>query len=472
MMTPILLTFLYIVYLITLGIGIRLAVIKIMAIEPHPRRLSNLLAHGLFMGIFAHVSLLNILQWLGNNNVLILVFMALFFLACSSLIGYTIVKSGRIHLSTQISRHQAITLLLIILASCLVAYNSYHVPNLAWDTWTVWLGRAKQWYYHGLGVSLTQPQEWVNSNVGLLNLSSHYPDGLSLIFYPLLFISDTIKPLLMILYLVIYAFLVLLICNRLQKIGAPLYLRLFLVVIMYSTPLLVNHLLLPGYADLIMAVYILLIMLGLLDYNDQGKSALRLAIMAYALMLPLIKIEGWVWLIIFLFSHSFIMWFNLKQRLFILSAMVAVFVLWLVLGGLSLTTPYGPLIISPAEINLFNKAYLSFGLTNVTEAVFNGVIWQLNWSLLWFGLPFLGFYMVVLKHNKAKQVSHLFFVLALFVILALFYLTPAAKYALDYTAINRIFLQLMPCYIFLLFSMLTAVINQTEPSKRLRSSDA
>ena len=468
-MKTILFTIGYIVYFMGLGIGTKLMVLRFMGLETGQRRLSNLLAHGLFTGLLIHVLLFNGLQLLNISNVLMLSVVTLTFLLCSSFIIYAFISGDGLHNSTHISHHQVITISAIVIASLVITWNSYYVPNLAWDSWTVWIARAKQWYHHGLGVTFVQPHTWLDSADGLLNLSSHYPDGLSLIFYPMLFLSDYLKPVLLGFYLIIYGFLVLLMCNRLEKIAAPFYLRMLLVVVMYTTPLMVNHLLLPGYADLIMAIFILLIMLGLLDYNDQAKPSLRLLIIADAVMLPLIKIEGWVWLIIFLFSHSFIMWFNMKQRLTVLSVLLVIFLTWFLLGGLSLNTPFGPLVISPAEINLFNKAYLSFGFTNVTEAVINGLFWQFNWSILWFGLPFLVYYMVVLKHNKAQQVSHLFFSLAFLVILALFYLTPAAKYALDYTAVNRIFLQLMPCYIFLIFSMLTTLVNRAEPSKRLQT---
>lgn len=471
-MKTILFTIGYVIYFMSLGIGARLAVLQIMGLEANKRRLSTLLAHGLFMGLLIHVLLMNSLQLLNINNTMAFSAMVLMLMLCSAIIFYQLVFGKGIHNSTDFNRYQITTISVIVIASLLIVWNSYYVPNLAWDSWTVWLARAKQWYYHGLGVTFVQPQAWLESNKGLLNLSSHYPDGLSLIFYPMLFFSDHAKPILLGLYLVIYGFLVLLMCNRLEKIAAPFYLRLLLVVVMYSTPLMVNHLLLPGYADLILAIFILLIMLGLLDYNDQAKPAMRLLIIGYAIMLPLIKIEGWVWLIIFLFSHSFIMWFNVKQRLIILTTMIFGFVLWFSLGGLSFNTPFGPLVISPEEINLFNKAYLSFGFTDVTEAIINGLFWQFNWSLLWFALPFLVLYMLAFKHNKAQQVSHLFFILSFVVILGLFYLTPAAKYALDNTAINRIFLQLMPCYIFLIFSMLTTVFNQNEPSKRIQSAQS
>lgn len=456
--------FAYTLYFMSLGIGFRLAVIKFMGIDLHKRRLSNLLAHGLFTGLLIHVLILNLLQLSGSHNALVLSVMALIFLACVIYTFYVTVKSGTIHNSTRINHQQVITITAIMLASGVMIYNSYYVPNLAWDTWTVWVARAKQWYFHGLSVNFVQPHEWLKLNESLLNLSSHYPDGLSLIIYPMLYVSDTAKPMLLGLYLVIYGFLVLLMCNRLQKLQAPLTTRLFLVLVMYSTPLMVTHLLLPGYADLIMAVYILLIMLSLLDYNDMPKPALRLVIIAYALMLPMIKLEGWVWLMVFVFSHTFIMWFNIRQRLLILSVMAAVFVLWWLTGGISWDTPFGPLIITPQEINLLNKAYVSFAFTDVSGALIAGLLWQFNWSLLWLGLPFLVVYMVAFKHNKAQQVSHLFFGLALALIVSLFYLTPAAKYALDFTAINRIILQLMPCYIFLLFSLLTVFMNKAGSS--------
>ncbi|MCX7544343.1 hypothetical protein [Marinicella gelatinilytica] len=462
MMKTILFSIGYVLYFMGLGIGSRIAVLKLMKLETNKRRLSSLLAHGLFMGMFIHVLLLNGLQLFGNHNGMALVIVMVLFISCLGLIVHTALVGDGIHKPSEISRQQVITISLIALASLLVIWNSYQLPNLAWDTWTVWVARAKQWYYHGLGVSFTQPNEWLDSSSSLLNLSSHYPDGVSLIFYPMLFFSDTAKPMVLGLYLMMYGFLVLLMCNRLQKANTPFYLRLFLIVVMYTTPLMVNHLLLPGYADLMMAAYILLIMLGLLDYNDQPKPALRLLIICYALMLPLIKLEGWVWLLVALFSHSFIMWFNQKQRLIIMAIMAATFLLWFLWGGITVKTPFGPLIISPEEINLFNKAYIAFGFTNVTEAVFNSLFWQLNWSLLWFGLPFLLLFMVRYHHNKAQQVSHLFFTLAFSLILLLFYLTPAAKYAQDYTAINRIFLQLMPCYILLLFNMLATVANQTK----------
>lgn len=465
-MNTILFTVGYSLYLIALGIGARIALVKIMKIKWHNRRLSSLLAHGLFTGLVIHVLLLNLIQLLGNHRSLALIIMALIWIFCLCLIVYAIKQEKGLHNSVDLNPLQVITIAGILLASVLLIWNSYHVPNLAWDTWTVWVAKAQQWYYHGLGAEFSQSQQWLQSENALLNASAHYPDGLSLIFYPLLFTDASLKTALLGLYLVIYGFLVLLMCNRLQTMGAPFYLRFFLVMVMYSTPLLVNHILLPGYADLIMAAYILLIFLGLLDYNDQARPALGVIIMTYALMLPLIKLEGWVWLLVILFAHSYIMWFNYKQRIIIATLIVALFVFWLLIGGFAIETAFGPFVVTPEEINLFNKAYLEFGFTNVTNALLNGLLWQFNWSLLWFALPFLLFYMVYKSHNKAQQVSHLFFILAFTLITALFYLTPAAKYALDYTALNRIFLQLTPCYILLLFTMLTTIIQSKEPPQQ------
>lgn len=453
-MTYLLFTLLYTAYFLILGIGLRITALTLCGFTVGSRRLTGLLGHGFFMGLFAHVALLNGLQLfnlglLGNSLVVIgAIVCFVTIIALSQFRGLVLVHR------THQRRQQWVVITLVAVFSLLLYMNSHHVPNLAWDTWTVWVARAKQWHFHGLSTNFVQPDQWLQQSSALLNLSSHYPDGISLIIYPIAMLFDSVKPALLGLTLVAYGFLVLLVSNRLEKLRAPLVLRAFMVIIFYSTPLLLNHILLPGYADLWMACFILLILLVQLDYNDQPRKGLRLTLIAYALMLPMLKLEGWVWLLIFFFSHSFIMWFNNKQRWLIFATLCALFILWFSLGGFTLTTPWGPFNVTPSEFNLFNKAYISFGYTAVTEAIVNGLFWQFNWSLLWFALPFLFVYMVFIKHNKAVQVSHLFFSIAFISFLVLFYLTPAAKYAIDYTAVNRILLQLVPCYIFLLFTML------------------
>lgn len=462
-MTGLLFTFVYVGYLLIMGIGLRIMSFTLIGYTIHSRRLSGLLAHGFFIGLFAHVTLLNCLQLLNLSNATNGFIIATIAIGFALIIGiYHFRGLTLIHKSND-RKQQLIIFMLIVTASLFIFYNSHNVPNLAWDTWTVWIARAKQWYYHGLSSDFVQPEHWLTQSTVLLNLSSHYPDGLSLIIYPIVAFNETIKPALLGLYITAYGFLVLLMSNRLEKLAAPFIIRLFLLLVMYSTPLLINHILLPGYADIWLACYIMLIMLVLLDYNDQPNRGLRLTLIAYALMLPMLKLEGWAWLLIFFFSHTIIMWFGLKQRVIILVALLATFALWLLLGGISLNTPWGPFNITPTEINLFNKAYLSFTYTQVSEAIINGLFWQFNWSLLWFGLPFLVAYMVMKKHSKALQVSHLFFIIAFITFLVLFYLTPAAKYALDFTAVNRILLQLMPCYIFLLFTLLSSLFNTKKP---------
>src|SRR5690606_23590459 len=115
-------------------------------------------------------------------------------------------------------KQQLIIVSLIITASILIFYNSHNVPNLAWDTWTVWIARAKQWYYHGLSTDFLQPDQWLKQSTALLNLSSHYPDGLSLIIYPIVVFNETTKPALLGLYITAYGLLVILVSNRLEKL--------------------------------------------------------------------------------------------------------------------------------------------------------------------------------------------------------------------------------------------------------------
>ena len=132
------------------------------------------------------------------------------------------------------------------------------------------------------------------------------------------------------------------------------------------------------------------------------------------------------------------------------------------LGGIHLSFSFGDLIISGERITLFHLLDMKLAFVNITDALLTSFLWQNNWSILWLGLPFLLFSFFRNQHSEASQVSHLFLMLALVCFLFLFYFTDASQWAVDLTAINRIVLQLTPCYLFLLFKMLIKINNSNQ----------
>ena len=76
-----------------------------------------------------------------------------------------------------------------------------------------------------------------------------------------------------------------------------------MVAVIYTTPFLSNHLMIQGYADIWLAMFILLIMLSLMDYVDDKQLGLGLTVICYLVMLPMLKLEGWVWLLLFVMAY-------------------------------------------------------------------------------------------------------------------------------------------------------------------------
>lgn len=455
----------YGLYFVLLGYGLRVAFHWWSHGQLIIRKKTEFLAHAFFQGVFVHVVFLNLLQWTKVSNQMVLMLTAGLVVLCLALVFWHL-KTATIHRPRlQFEPHKLALILMVVAASALLLFSGLLLPNIAWDSWIVWEGRAEQWLFHGLSSQLAGWEVWSKQNDAIFNYSAHYPDGLSLIYLlPKLLVADNLA-VTAVLYVIAYGLMTLLLITRLAKMGAPFYLQLCLLVVMYSTPLLNNHLIIQGYADIWLAIYILLIMLTLFDYNDEPNVGLGWSVLCYLAMLPLLKLEGWVWMILIVLSHVFVVFLKRSQKIALMVlAVVLSLVLWLN-GGLHLSLPFGDLVINAQRLEVFHLINTQFAFVDVTPALLSGFVLQNNWSLLWFGLPFLLANFISNKHSQASQVSHLFIILALVCFLFLFYFTEASKWAIDMTAMNRVVLQLTPCYIYLLFKMLAQTNRVNEVAR-------
>ncbi len=453
----------YGLYFVILGYGLRVAFHWLSHGQLIIRKKTEFLAHAFFQGVFLHVVILNLLQWTSLSNTAVLWSMLTLCLTCLGLILWHLTAAQHSRPQFQFSAQKATLMVLVIGASGLLLWSGLLLPNMAWDSWIVWEGRAEQWLFHGLSTTISSWPEWANSESTIFNYSAHYPDGLSLVYFlPKLIFSDNLA-VTEVLNVIAYGLMTMLLVSRVAKLGAPFYLQLFLVVVMYSTPLLNNHLIIQGYADIWLAIYILLIMLTLLDYNDEPNKGLGLSALCYLAMLPMLKLEGWVWMCLIMVSHVFVVFLKPRHKLLLLIAVVVIALFLWLNGGLNITLPFGELVINSQRLEVFHLIDTRFEFVDVSAALLSGFLLQNNWSLLWFGLPFLLAHFITGKHSKACQVSHLFIILALSCFLFLFYFTEASQWALDMTAMNRVVLQLTPCYIYLLFKMITQLNQESQP---------
>ncbi len=397
----------------------------------------------------------NVLQLLDLSNTYVLIVCLLSLLLGLTLIVWHALTSGITTEKIRPSKNDLVLISLSITCSGIIYWNSSQLPNMAWDSWMVWVGKADQWINHGLSIEINQLEAWAKDSHSVYNAAAHYPDGLSLIYFlPKLITSDYMN-VTGILYLFAFVMITLLLLSRLDRLGAPFYLQLLMLVVLFTTPFINNHLMIQGYADIWMSMFIALIMLTFIDFHEKRDWGVGITLIAYLLMLPMLKIEGWIWLALFVIAHLMVKLMNHKHKNKIVLLTIVTSVLFLFLGGINISLLPGNIIINTEKIEIFNLINSPIQFTNINESLLTGFFWQYNWSFIWVGLPFLLIYFVTSKHNKASQISHVFFTLALLCFMFLFYFTDASKWAQDLTALNRIVLQLTLSYLFLLFVMLT-----------------
>lgn len=442
----------YVIFLMLLGVASRITFSELTHNKNKIVVNFEFCIHSFFQGMLCLIVLLNAFQLLAvtNNTVATLI---VFTLLLSIAIVLKSILSSQFTMS-EFNRSEFFFFSVVLASSLLIYINGALLPNIAWDSWSVWEGRANQWMAHGLGVKVALPQAWLYSDDSIFNLSANYPEGLSLLYFvPKLFTQSSFE-ITQILYFSAYAFTVLVLQNHIKEFGASYFLQLFFILLAFTLPLMGNHLMISGYADIWIAIILVLVLLTYIDYANYKKKAALITLLGYVCLLPMFKLEGWIWLTLLVLAHSVsVIKANKKAKFMLLGiVLLLIFLVWL---GIDFETPFGPLILSSSQVNIFSLLKLQIEFTNISELLMSGLFWQNNWSLIWLGLPFLFISFFTQKQDSTSNTIHLFFTLSILSVLFLFYFTKASQWAEDFTAINRIVLQLTPCYLLLLFRMLT-----------------
>jgi len=258
----------YIVYFIVLGTGGRIAFNLLTKNQLNIESKTEYFAHAFFQGVFFHIIIFNILQLFPSSVPSSLSFIGLVVFISISLIVWQFNSGITIQATQPRVKSTAVVLLIVLIGSSLIYWVGHMLPNIAWDSWVVWEGKAQQWLIHGLHTNTVNWDQWLQQDKAIFNQSANYPDGLSLMYYLPELIFDEGFAVMHITYLFAFAMLTILLVRRVAQFGASIYLQLFMVMIIYTTPMISNHLMIQGYADIWLAMYVLLIMLTLMDYKE------------------------------------------------------------------------------------------------------------------------------------------------------------------------------------------------------------
>lgn len=458
----------YVAYFFILGSGVRIGFNLLTKNQLAIANKTEFFAHAFFQGVFFHIIIFNTLQFFGLPASGQLICIGLVVLIGSGLGIWQIKTVTSIQDDKPRNKQMAIISLLAITGSILIYWNGYMLPNIAWDSWAAWEGKAQQWVIHGLNADIVRWDEWLTSDQAIFNQAAHYPDGLSLIYYLPKLVTDQGFAVTHMVYLFAFAISAVLLVNRVAKYGTSIYLQIFMTIIIYTTPMISNHLMIQGYADIWLAMYVLLIMLTLMDYKETGHRGTGIALLCYLAMLPMLKLEGWVWLSLFILAYALVRLWQSKHKKWIVPS-TFLFALLILSGFINFKLPFGDLVINSQRIAIFNLIDTPIQFFNITDQLMTSFFWQNNWSFLWLGLPFLIVTFFTQRQDQANQVAQVFFIAALLCFLFLFYFTEASEWALDLTAINRLVLQLTPCYMFFLFKML-AQLERFKPDTKNHNS--
>ncbi len=220
--------------------------------------------------------------------------------------------------------------------------------------------------------------------------------------------------------------------------------------ILSAFPLLLNHSVMAGYADLPMALFIFLTGIYAYRYADKGnKEDLILAII-FLFCLPTIKIEGKIPHFVF-GALAVLGAISLKKG-------VKPLVIWSIIGGFLLSVVGGLFFLvghygktSPSFLpgSVWNKIYPENHLTDALTPLFRHFGYDHNnWMLIGTLLPILIPFLAVYFYRKKEMILSYYSLLHLGSFVYLFCFANAYRYLLLGTTVNRSYLQIIPILLF------------------------
>lgn len=354
----------------------------------------------------------------------------------------------------------AVAVALVVLRLWTLAAEAALRPVFPWDAWSAWSVKPKTWYLLDRFVAYVDPAAWLAAPAADLRTSAvwDYPELLAWI--EVWFASAAgawNEPRIHLAWSGALAALGLASYGQWRGIGIGAALAAVLAWAMLSLPLIDAHAALAGYADLWMAAVFGLAVLAWLRWIRRGGAGQLLLAAGFALCLPMIKLEGAVWLLILsMVGVLGSIRANLRWRL-VLGAILLVTIAISLGGFVFPMLGLGWVDVQWGEIVVPALGVLDLGWRPVGAAMLTGLFTLPNWHLLWYLLP------VVLvwrwrrfaEDPASARIGTALLACCVF-LFVLFFFTDAAAWAENHTSANRLVLHLVPA----IFSLLAVLLAQ------------
>lgn len=337
---------------------------------------------------------------------------------------------------------------------CLVALLAVHAwlmadeillrPMYPWDAWAAWLLKPKAWMLGGHLDAFVSFDRWLADASGTLRTAQtwSYPEALGRI--AVWFASawgDWNAGVVGAIWLALWIALLGGVFGGLRSLGLARDRAVIAAYALGSLPLINVHVALAGYADLWIAALIAFACLAWMRGLETGARGSFVLAALFALLLPTVKLEGAIWLVLLAGSMLYA-WMPLRLRR--IALVLAPLIGAGVVAAYLLRWP----LVAPAldRIGLTSDTdVLLAHAPAVIGAAADGLFSQYNWHLFWIAFALtLVVRFATLRQSAPLRFVGLFLLLGSAFLFALFVLTPAGKWAESYTAVNRLSLQIVP----------------------------
>jgi hypothetical protein len=317
-------------------------------------------------------------------------------------------------------------------------------PPYPWDAWAAWLFKPKAWMLGGRLDAFVAFEHWQADAGAHLRTADawNYPEAVSRL--AVWFASawgEWNASAVAVGWLALWVALLAGVYGQLRLLGLERERALIAAYALGSLPLLNVHVALAGYADMWVAALLVFACLAWLRWRQTRRIGQLALAAAFAMLLPLVKLEGAIWLGLLAASAIYAcMTPRLRRVALLLAPCIGI-------GAVLAYLLHWPLV-SP----LLDRMGLSADTANLIEhapavvaATLTGMFAQYNWHFFWFAVG-----LTLLLRRRALQSSDSLRTVGLFLLLGcaflfvLFVLTPAGRWAESYTVVNRLGLQIVP----------------------------
>ncbi len=352
-------------------------------------------------------------------------------------------------------------LLAILVRLSVIASETLLHPTFPWDAWAAWAVKPKAWFLLGHQVPYAPIQEWLSKPDLDLRTSSiwDYPELLA--WVQIWFASAAggwNEPLINTVWVGVLAAIGLASYGQWRALGIRPVMAMLLVYGLMSLPLLDAHAALAGYADLWVAAALGMAVLCWFRWISQRNPGQLLLAAVFALSLPLIKLEGAVWLLIFS-TVVLLGMLSRRSRWIVFASLVSLAAIGIALGGFLMPIfGLGWIHLAWGQVIIPALGELDLHWRPVGSAMLSGLLTLPNWHLLWYLAPVVIAlrWRVLVQDRCARSLGALLAGCALF-LFVLFFFTDAAAWAENYTSANRLVLHIVPAMFSLLALLLADV---------------